>query len=249
MTAASAVPASLVTGASRGIGHGIAMWLAARGHRLTVSARDADALAVAAERLRAAGSPDVRPVVADLADDAAVVALAEAHLVGFDRVDTLVLGAGVGTAATVAETQPHRWDKQFAVNVRSAYRLTAALLPALRATAAATGTGARVIALSSIGGVYAEPGLGAYGASKAALVSLCRSVNVEESGHGVAATAVCPGYVDTYLSAWVRDQVPAASMIRVDDVVHLVGALLSLSTNAVVSELVVSRAGTDGHRA
>lgn len=72
--------------------------------------------------------------------------------------------------------------------------LVQALLPVLRATAAeCPEQGAKIIALSSITGVYPESGLAAYGASKAALIALCKSVNVEVSAAGVTATAICPG--------------------------------------------------------
>ena len=69
--------------------------------------------------------------------------------------------------------------------------------------------GARVIALASITGVYAEPGLAVYGASKAALISLMETLNAEESANGVMATAIAPAYVATDMSAWTADTIPA----------------------------------------
>ncbi|MCW2604435.1 MAG: putative 3-oxoacyl-[acyl-carrier-protein] reductase, partial [Pseudonocardiales bacterium] len=66
----------------------------------------------------------------------------------------------------------------------------------------------RIVALSSIEGVFPESGLAAYGASKAALISLIRSINVEENGNGVLATAISPAFVATELSAWATESVP-----------------------------------------
>jgi NAD(P)-dependent dehydrogenase (short-subunit alcohol dehydrogenase family) len=100
-----------------------------------------------------------------------------------------------------------------------------------------------VVALSSITGVYPEAGLAAYGATKAALRSLVATLNAEESGRGVCATAIAPGYVETDMSAWVTDRVPAEQMIPVADIVGLVESLVSLSARSVVAEIVVSRAG------
>ncbi len=88
-------------------------------------------------------------------------------------------------------------------------------------------TGAKVIALASITGVYAEHGLAVYGATKAALISLVETFNVEESKNGVAATALAPGYVDTDMTAWAQETIASDQMIRVDDIVELVDALLA----------------------
>ena len=103
--------------------------------------------------------------------------------------------------------------------------------------------------LASITGVYAESNLAVYGATKAALISLTESLNLEEAVNGVTATAIAPGYVDTDMAAWVHDSIAPDAMIGVNDIVELVDALLQLSANAVVGQLIVSRAGTDGRRA
>ena len=238
---------ALVTGASRGIGHGIVLALAERGWSLTLAARDPDRLEAAASAARAAGAPEVRTVAADLADaDAASVVLA-AHDEAFGSMDAMVLAAGVGSAAPLAGYPISRYDKQFALNTRAPFLLVREGLPMLRAAAAARPShGAKVVALASIGGVFAEPGLSVYGASKAALIALCRGVNAEESSAGVTATALAPAYVDTDMTAWIHDTVPPETMIPVADVVTAVLAVLDLSPRTVVSELVLSRAGTAG---
>jgi len=239
MTGPEAGPAALITGASRGIGRGIALALAARGWHLTLVARDASRLADVA-----AGSPRVDRIAIDLAaPDAAATVVAE-YAARHDSLDALILAAGVGSAAPLDGYPMARFDKQFALNIRTPFALVSQALPMLRA-----GRGGRVIALASIGGVHAEPLLAAYGASKAALLALCRGLNAEESGHGVTATAIAPGYVDTDMSAWVHDTVPPETMIPVADVVATVTMLLDLSPRSVIDEIVISRAGTSGPRA
>lgn len=237
---------ALVTGASRGIGLGIAEMLARKGYGLTLAARDPARLADAAARLREIGAPETRVVPGDVADPDYPAALAAAHRDAFGGMRCLVLNAGVGTAGPIADYPLRRFDKTVAVNLRAPFALLAECLPMLREHASAGG-GARVLALSSITGVYAEGGLAAYGATKAALASLVETLNVEESGNGVAATAICPGYVETDMSAWVTDRVPAESMIPVADVVGLAEALVELSPRTVVSQIVVHRAGTSGY--
>jgi NAD(P)-dependent dehydrogenase (short-subunit alcohol dehydrogenase family) len=242
--------AALVTGASRGIGHGIALRLASRGHALTVAARDQERLASVADELRAAGAPDVQPVAGDIADEGYLAELVAAHADRFGKADALVLNAGVGSAGPLADFHPRRFDKQVTVNLRAPFVLLQHAMPLLRKAAAANPQrGAKVLALTSITGVHAEPDLAVYGATKAALTSLIRSVNREEARHGVCATAISPAYVDTDMATYVHDRIPAAEMITVDDVVEVVDACLRLSARAMVAEVVIARSSTDGHRA
>jgi 3-oxoacyl-[acyl-carrier protein] reductase len=241
---------ALVTGASRGIGRGIALRLAEGGWGLTVAARDVDRLEAAADELRAAGAADVLVVPADMADSAAVEAIVDAHAERFGALNAAILNAGMGVSGAIAEMPLRRLDKMVAVNLRAPMAIVQRALPLLRATAAADPErGSKVVALASITGVYSEPGLAAYGATKAALLSMIKTLNVEESGHGVTATGLAPGYVDTDMSEWVHDRIPADAMIRVDDIVELVHALLKMSSRSVISELVIARAGIDGYRA
>ena len=241
---------ALVTGASRGIGRGIALRLASEGWDLTIAARDHGTLERTAEDLRAAGAGDVLVVPADMADTAAAEAIVDAHAARHGTLNAAILNAGMGVSGSIAEMPLRRLDKMVAVNVKAPMAIVQRALPLLRATAAADPRrGAKVVALASITGVYSEPGLAAYGATKAALLSMIKTLNVEESGRGVVATGLAPGYVDTDMSEWVHDRIPAESMITVDDVVEIVSSLLKMSCRSVVSELIIARAGIDGYRA
>lgn len=112
------------------------------------------------------------------------------------------------------------------MNLTSTISLIQALLPLLRTAAASGDRGARVILLSSIAGRYAEAGLAVYGSSKAAVASLAGALNTEASGGGVTFTAIAPAYVDTDMSAWTTDRIPAEEMIPVDDDISVVRILL-----------------------
>lgn len=239
---------AIVTGATRGIGLGTATMLARRGYSLTISARDEPLLESVAAQLREAGAPVVQPVAGDLARDSILDAIVQRHASLHDGLSTLVLNAGIGTAGPMEDLSLPRLDKTFAVNWRASFRLVQLALPLLRADAERRPRrAARVFAMSSITGVYAEAGLTAYGASKAALNSLVDGINAEEAPHGVLATAIAPGYVETDMSSWVQDQIAPERMLRVDDVVGLVGAVLDLSRVAVLPRLVLSRADSGGY--
>jgi len=237
---------ALVTGASRGIGRGIAVHLAAQVFGLTVTARGGAEL----EELRTAGSPSVVHLAVDMADRDALPELVGLQGRTFGSMSALVLNAGVGTAGDVATTRLDRVDKTLSVNFLSPLVLIQQSLPLLHAGASQDPErGAKIVGLSSITGVYAEPGLAAYGASKAALMSLLDTVNAEESDRGVSATAIAPAFVATDMSAWTTDTVPADTTITVDEVVRVVDMVLGLSRNAVISRVVIGRAGSGGYRA
>ncbi|MFC7449028.1 SDR family NAD(P)-dependent oxidoreductase [Rhodococcus daqingensis] len=241
---------ALITGASRGIGLGIANRLAQLGYSLTITARDAERLGVVERDLRAAGAAEVVSIAGDMADEADIAEVTSVHAERFGAMTALIINAGVGTAGAIGDFPLRRFDKTLAVNLRAPFQLIQQSLPMLRAGAATDpGRGAKIVALASITGVYAEQGLAAYGATKAALISLVATLNAEESGNGVCATTISPAFVNTDMSAWTHEQVPPGAMLEVDDVVEMVDALLRLSSRAVVPNLVMARAGTDGYRA
>lgn len=236
------VRSALVTGATRGIGRGIARSLGAQGWALTLSGRNTDLLESVAHEVRGAGAADVVVAPADLAHRGEVGTLVGAHATRFESLDALVLNAGVGTAGRLANGDLSRVDKTLEVNFRSAVSLVAEAIPLMRKAAAiAPYRGAKIIALASIAGIYPEAGLAAYGASKAALISLMETVNREESAQGITATAVAPGFVDTDMSEWVTERIPRDEMIPVQDVVTIVDMLLGLSRKSAIGRVIVER--------
>jgi 3-oxoacyl-[acyl-carrier protein] reductase len=235
---------ALVTGASRGIGAEIALRLAQDGYGLTIAARQAPGVAAMTERLQKESSAPVHGVVADMGDDDDVLRLAREHEERFDRLDLLVLAAGLGGNQPIADVAMKSYDLQLGVNLRSSFLLIQRCIPLLRATVALNRPyGTRVVALSSLTGVVSEAGFSAYGASKAGLISLCETLCVEESSAGVSATAISPGYVDTDMTEALRDKLDPADMITTADVAELVLSLTRLSSNAVVPNIVVTRPG------
>src|SRR5690606_21819539 len=102
---------------------------------------------------------------------------------------------------------------------------------------------AKVIAVASITGVYPEPELSAYGATKAALISLCETFNLEESEDGVSAMTIAPGYVATDMTDWLKDRIPKEEMITAADVAVVAHSVTQLSRYAVLPNVVLTRPG------
>ena len=250
----NAVKTALIAGASRGIGRAIAVSLAGQGYGLTITSRRPADLAEIVTELERAGAPEVAYRPADMAKRQAIPPLIELHASRFKTLDALVINAGIGTSGDLATYPISRLDKTVELNFVATIILIQRAIPLLREAAKADpDRGAKIIALSSITGIYAERGLAVYGATKAALLSLRDTVNLEESPNSVTATAIAPGYVHTDMSAWITDKVPAHTMIPVDDVAAVTNMVLSLSLSlsrrTSITKIVLSRSGTSGHGA
>ena len=233
--------AAIVTGASRGIGLALAEALAAEGYGLTVSARKPDTLEAAAERLREAGH-EVEAVPANLADADAVSGIVARHRERFGRLDVLVNNAGVGIGAAAAEHQPKYVDLQLAVNIRAVVLLYREGADLLKAAGAEHGN-ALVVNLASMAGKSPQPWLSVYSATKAAVVAYTAAMNKELNGDGVKSVALCPGFVDTDMSEFVKGSVPAEEMITTADIAEALRFVLRLSPHCVIPEIVFQRPG------
>jgi NAD(P)-dependent dehydrogenase (short-subunit alcohol dehydrogenase family) len=235
--------AALVTGASSGIGLAIADVLGETGHGLTVAARRPEKLAGAVEELRGMGY-EVEEVAANLTSEEDVQRVVAAHRERFGRLDVLVNSAGVGVGAPVADIQTKRADMQLDVNLRAIilfYRECADLLRA----AGAEHRSAHVINLSSISGKSGQAWLSVYSATKAAVIGWTQAMNKEMAGDGVKSVALCPGFVDTPMTEFIREQVKQEDMIRPSDIGEAVRCVLKLSPACLVQEIVFERPGRE----
>ena len=232
--------AALVTGASSGIGLAIARGLAEDGYGVTVSARRPEKLDDAAKRLSDAGL-DVNAVTANMAEEEEIKGLAAAHRARYGRLDVLVNNAGIGIGSEIAEVDTKRLDLQIDVNLRGVFLMTREAIPMLREAGREHGK-ALVVNMSSIAGKSGQPWLGAYSATKAAVVGLSQATQGEVARDGVQVTAFCPGFVATPMTDW-NEAVPKEEMVQPEDLAEAVRFLLRTSTHCLVPEIQFVRPG------
>jgi NAD(P)-dependent dehydrogenase (short-subunit alcohol dehydrogenase family) len=219
--------AALVTGGSSGIGFAIASMLRENGFALTLASRTRAKVEVAAEKLAA------HAVAADVANEEDCRRLVDEHREQHGRLDVLVNSAGVGIAGSVDELETKHIDLQLDVNLRGTILVTAAALPMLRESRGL------IVNIASIAGTGPAGPLSVYGASKAGVINFTGSLGRNEEKHGVRATALRPGFVDTPMTSWAP--VPPERMIRPEDCAEVVRALLRLSPYARLPHIVIER--------
>ena len=233
--------AALITGASRGIGRALAEALGEEGYGLTITARKSEPLERTAHELREQGL-EVEYLAANMADEEAIREVVQLHRDHFGRLDVLVNNAGVGIGASAGEHQTRHVDLQLGVNLRAIVLFYRECLDLLRA-AGEEHRNALVVNLASIAGKSPQPWLSVYSATKAAVVAYTQAMNKELNGHGIKSVAFCPGFVDTDMTDFVKESVPAEEMIRPSDIAEALRFVLELSPRCVVPEIIFQRPG------
>lgn len=233
--------AAIVTGASSGIGLAIARVLGQEGYSLTIAARRPEKLEAAAKDLIEEGF-ELQAIPANLSEEEEVKKVVSAHGERYGRLDVLVNNAGVGVGAPVADIQTKHLDMQLDINLRSIvlfYRESIAMLR----EAASEHRKAIVVNTSSISGKRGEGWLSVYSATKHGVVGWTEAMNKELGSEGIKSTALCPAFVDTPMTDFVKEHVPAEEMIRPEDIAEAVRYLLKVSPACVVPEMMFLRPG------
>jgi NAD(P)-dependent dehydrogenase (short-subunit alcohol dehydrogenase family) len=198
---------ALVTGASRGIGRATALALASAGANVLVhygrSVQEAESLAAA---IRAQGGR-ANVVSADLGTpDGAPLLAKQVRSIAGERLDVLVLNAGISKSARIADYTVEDFDKLFSTNVRGPFFLVQQLMPVL-------GEGSNIVVISSLGArlVVGKPGLEnpsilAYASTKGALETLVKNWAAILGPRGIRVNAVAPGVIDTDMSSFTKTE-------------------------------------------
>jgi NAD(P)-dependent dehydrogenase (short-subunit alcohol dehydrogenase family) len=233
--------AAIVTGASSGIGLAIAKVLGQEGYALTVAARRPEKLEAAAEGLVADGF-EVQSVAGNVSEEDDIKRVVDAHRERFGRLDVLVNNAGVGVGASVGDIATKRLDMQLDINLRSIILFYRECVAMLR-EAAGEHKSALVVNTSSISGKHGEAWLSVYSAAKHGVVGWTEAMNKELGKEGIKSTALCPAFVDTPMTDFVKEHVAAEEMIRPEDIAESVRFLLRTSPACVVPEIMFVRPG------
>lgn len=183
---------AIVTGASAGIGRGIAQVFAERGARLVLASRGEASGRAAVEELRARGASAIH-VACDVAQKSDAQAMAQAALSAFGRIDILVCNAGIFWEQTLDEMSEDDWDRAHNTNLKGTFLCVQAVLPAMKEQRSG-----RIVLTSSITGpITGMSGFAHYGATKAGQNGFARSAALELAPFGITINAVMPGNILT----------------------------------------------------
>jgi len=221
----------MISGASRGIGRAVARRLYGDGYRLSLGMRPSPA---AAEAVRGMDARRLLVAAYEAREVESAKDWVAATVARFGRIDALVANAGIALDADIQTGREADLDAMWDVNVKGPWRLIQAAFPHLKASGAG-----RVIAVASMSGtrVKSAPMTG-YSMSKFALVALIRGVRHSGWPHGLRATAICPGYVATDMTADAK--FPAAAMTPPETIAALAALAIGLPKEATMSELAVN---------
>lgn len=190
---------ALITGATGGIGAGIARAFHKAGAEIAISGRQVDKL----EALAAELGDRVHVVACDLADKGQVAKLIDEATAKLGRVDILVNNAGLTRDNLFMVMKDEQWDDVIAVNLTSTFMLMrAATRHMLRSK---TGYG-RIINISSVSGIIGNPGQGNYAASKAGMIGMTKSLAREVANRGITANSIAPGFISTAMTDVLNDK-------------------------------------------
>lgn len=186
---------ALVTGASRGIGRGIALRLAEEGCKVIVNYnRSADAAQEVVNQIQAKGGEAVA-IQADVSDFKNAQRLVKEATAAFGRIDILVNNAGTTRDNLLALMKETEWDTVINTNLKSCYNVTKAALRGMMKQRFG-----RIINITSISGITGLPGQTNYSASKAGIIGFTKALAKEVASRNITVNAVAPGYVPTALT-------------------------------------------------
>jgi short-subunit dehydrogenase len=202
----------MITGASAGIGKGLALQIATRGGRLGLFARREDVLNEIVEEIKKRNGQALG-VAADVRDSQAVRAAADRFRAELGPIDVLIANAGIGTSKHAAELHPEQVAEVININLIGAVNSVAAVLPEM-----VQRDSGQLVAISSLAGYRGLAKSAAYSASKAAMSSFFESVRIDLRRTNVKVTIIYPGFIKTALTAGREKKMPY--LMELDDAVE-----------------------------
>ena len=223
---------AIVTGASSGIGYGIAQYLLEQQYRVIMISRNKNKLLDACEMLaQVTVSSSIVPLPLDVTDNHSV-ATTLGELIREEKIDVLVNSAGYVKRGT-SELAHEEFTRMLATNLEGVFNVTRLVAPGMKA-----GNYGHIFNISSYNGKVGRSCLGGYAASKFGLMGYNESLHKDLAPYGIKVTAICPNLVDTPMTRDVTS-VQKSDLVPVKDMVNTVDYLLKLSPNAMVREVSV----------
>lgn len=184
---------ALVTGAATGIGAATAVAFCKDGAAVVLADVNESALGERLDEIKAAGGRALA-VTADVAKVADAKRAVSEAVAAFGGIDYLVASAGIQTYGTVVDTDEDTWDRTLAVNAKGVFLAAKYCVPEM----AKRGGGA-IVTVASVQGLFSQPKVAAYAASKGAVIAMTRTMAIDHAGENIRANSLCPGSVDTPL--------------------------------------------------
>ena len=191
---------AVVTGAATGIGGATADAFSAEGASVVLSDVNEADLQGRTRKLNAAGGNCIA-VVADASDPADAQRMAREAVSAFGGVDCLVASAGIQTYGSVVTTDEATWDRTLAINAKGVYLAAKHCIPEM----AKRGGGA-VVTVASVQGLFSQPNVAAYAASKGAVIAMTRTMAIDHAGDNIRANSICPGSISTPMLRFAAEQ-------------------------------------------
>mgnify|MGYP000669311563 CR=1 FL=1 len=223
----------IITGSTKGIGRAIVEAFAEEGHDIAFCSRTAADVKAFATTLREKyPSIDIIGLAVDMSKIDAVKAFATTILEQWNRVDVLINNTGTYIEGLVSEEKEGNLEFQIETNLYSAYYMTRAILPQMKAQKSG-----HVINMCSIASFLSYPNAGSYSVSKFALLGFTRVLRDEMRVHNIKVTAIMPGA--TWSAAWEGATLPKDRIMQAEDVAHSVLSVAKMKPGAVVEELII----------
>ena len=230
---------AIVTGSSSGIGKAIALRFGEEGAKVVVAARRLALCEETVHQIREQGG-EALAVRTDVTDERQVEALIQQTVTAYGRVDILVNNAGIFGGRRIAETTTAAFDEVLNVNLRGTFFCCRAGFRQMTAQG-----GGLILNMSSVAGVQAWAGTGAYSASKHAIMALTRSLAEEGKAHRIKVSAICPAGVAEDLVDASPEEILRSEKISPFDIAETALYLATLGPYAVVHQIVVDRLGAE----
>lgn len=232
---------AIVTGGANGIGEATASRFLAEGATVVI----AD-LSPPARQDNAATY-----IATDMTSAEQVAALVDATTEAFGRIDILVNNAGIGALAETPDMPEELWDRVFAVNTRAIFLACKFAIPVMRRH------GGAIVNVASISGLAGDYAMGAYNASKGAVINYTRSLAMDCARDGIRVNGLCPGLVETAMTAqtvarkedkeaWLSS-IPLGRMARPDEMASVIAFLASDDASYMTGSILAADGGITAH--